>query len=458
MSTRSERTVRMGNRTDERREQRLGRRSFLAGVGAAATAALAGCSVLSASPPTYDRTQAQFDPPKLSYEDTYPPGDVSMFRRGLRRLGYYPDATVPDDPVEKWSHPINAVGHTAAKSSPRPTPDGDRIVVASDTGRVHGFGLDGEQLWTARTGATNLGIHGTPTIVDGTAYVGGYDGSLYGVDVDTGERVWRLSRSALDLSIAIGSSPAYWDGVLYFVTEHKHPASGRLWAVDVDAGEPVWTDEQDIGGMPHPSPAIDPATERLVTGSNDGIVYAWEFPSLSFAWSFETDGEVKGTPPIYEGKAYVGSWDSSIYCLDLTDGTELWSFETDGIVMSNPGIDPERGLVYVGSGDGYVYALEAATGEQRWATYVGGSVIGSLTVTPTTVLVGSYDTRLYALESTTGRVRWSVPNRGHVTSAAVPHGDRIYYAERADFRHYWDDDRETELLEKGQVYCLGSDE
>ncbi|QSG09418.1 outer membrane protein assembly factor BamB family protein [Halapricum desulfuricans] len=442
----------------ERGSTRLERRAYLSGLGAAATVGLAGCATLSASPPAYDRTQATFDPPERSYDETYSGGDVTMFRRGVRRLGYYPDAAVPDDPTVEWSHPINAVGHTAAKSSPRPTPDGEGIVVASDTGRMYGFDLDGERRWTAQTGATYLGIHGTPTIVEGTAIVGGYDGSMYAVDVETGDRVWRLSRSALDLSIAIGSSPAYWDGVLYFQTEHKHPASGRLWAVDAETGEPLWTDDRDIGGMPHPSPAIDPATERLVAGSNDGIVYAWAFPSLSFEWSFETGGEVKGTPPVYEGKTYVGSWDDSIYCLDLLDGTERWSFETDGIVMSNPGVDPERGVVYVGSGDGRVYALDAATGERRWSTGVGGTVLGSLTVTPGAILVGSYDTNLYALDPETGAIRWRVPNRGHVTSEPVPHDGRIYYAERADLRDYWNDDRETELVENGHVYCLGPGE
>jgi outer membrane protein assembly factor BamB len=432
------------------------RRDVLASLGTAGAVGLAGCLGLAASPPTYDRTQEGFDPPELSYAETYPAGEaVSMFRRGLRRLGYYPDASVPETPAKQWAHPVNEIGHSAAKSSPRPTPAGDLVVVAGDTGRIHGYTPEGTHRWTHETDATHLGIHGTPTIVDRTAYVGGYDGSLYAIDADSGDRIWRVPRSSLELAIAIGSSPAYWEGILYLQTEHKHPDSGRLWAIDAESGEPLWSDEQDIGGMPHPSPAIDPVSERLIAGSNDGVVYAWEFPSLSFQWSFETGGEVKGTPPIYEGRTYVGSWDDSVYCLDVSDGSELWSFETEGIVMSNPGVDPDAGVVYVGSGDGNVYALDAVTGDLVWSMYVGGTVLGSLTVTPDTVLVGSYDTNLYALDSSTGEIRWRVGNRGHVTSEPVPHDGRIYYAERANLRGYWADDRETEIVDRGHVYCLG---
>ena len=44
--------------------------------------------------------------------------------------------------------------------------------------------------------------------------IGAYDGVCYAFDVESGETVWRTRRANLDGSIAIGSSPAYWDGVI----------------------------------------------------------------------------------------------------------------------------------------------------------------------------------------------------------------------------------------------------
>lgn len=441
--------------TQRRDGRSIGRRRLLATLGVGATVGAAGCyAVLSDE---YDRNQASFDPELLPYDETYPPrDDVTMFRRGTRRLGYYPDAVVPDAIEVDWSMPINRVGHTAAKASPRPTPDGEVVVIPADTGEVHGVRPDGERLWTVQTGATNLGIHGTPAIVGETAYVGGYDGAMYAFDVRTGEQVWKTSNWRLHGAIAIGSSPVYWDGVLYVVAEYNYPwqeSSGTMWALDAETGEPLWHDDR-LWGMPHPSLAIDPATERIVTGSNDGVVYCWEFPSLEFAWEYETDGEVKGTIPTYEGGAFVGSWDGGFRRLDLEDGNEEWTFETGQIVMSNPGIDPETGIVYTGGDDRFVHALDAETGEELWSRYVHGKVLGSLTVTADAVLVGSYDTHLYALEKDTGEVRWRVENVGHVTSEPVPHDGRIFYAERGDITGYWSDDEEETVQTPGRAYCL----
>ncbi|MFB6172988.1 MAG: PQQ-binding-like beta-propeller repeat protein [Haloarculaceae archaeon] len=435
----------------------VGRRGYLAGA-AGVIGALAGCTGSAFGPPSFDRDQASFDPPVLGGDRTYPPDDqVTMFRRGTRRLGYYPDETIPESVTVDWQFPANAVGHTAAKASPRPTSDGETVVIPADTGEVHAVTPAGERLWTRQTGATSMGIHGTPAIAHGVAYVGGYDGDLYAFDVATGEQVWRTSRWAFDGSIAIGSSPAYWDGVLYVVVEYDDPPAGALWAVDAETGQPLWKDDRLLG-MPHPSTAIDPVHERLLTGSNDGVVYCWEFPSLEFAWSFETDWHVKGTMPTYDGAAFVGSWDGTFHRLALSDGTEEWSFETGEVIMSNPGVDPEAGVIYVGSDDNHVHALDLETGEHLWARDVGGHVIGSLTVTPETVLVGSYDTNLYALDAATGAVRWRVPNQGHVTSAAVPLDGRIFYAERGVFSGYWDEDEPTVLQTPGNAYCLVADE
>lgn len=432
----------------------LTRRRTIAGLGAVGVASGIGWA---RSRSRYDRTQAAFDPEVPPYDERYPDEELTMFRRGSRRLGYYPDAVVPDRVEVEWSMPVNSIGHTAAKSSPRPTPDGETVLIPSDTGMLHAVTPDGTRLWSVETGASNsLGFHGTPLIVDGTAYIGGYDGSMYAYDVDTGRRIWKTSNWRLNASIAIGSSPAYWDGILYVVAEYAYPwqdPSGTMWALDAATGQPLWQDRR-LWGMPHPSTAIDPATERMLTGSNDGVCYAWEFPSLEFAWSFQTDAEIKGTIPTYEGRAYVGSWDGTFYCLDLADGTEEWTFEIGQVIMSNPGIDPEAGVVYVGADDNRVYALDTDTGERLWSANVRGNVIGSLSVTADSVLVGSYDRHLYALDKVTGETRWRVECIGHVTSEAVPHDGRIFFAERGDISGYWSSSVPVTVNEPGRAYAL----
>lgn len=436
------------------------RRGFLVASSVVASQSLAGCTNPLDTKQMYDVEQESFDPDPLPYDKTYPDDeDVTMFRRGLRRLGYYPDETVPESVSVDWKRPVNYIGHNAAKSSPLPTPDGETILIPADTGKMHAVKPTGEERWTTQTQATKQGFHSTPVVADGIAYLGGYDGAnfgqeaaMYAIDVESGEIVWRTEE--MDGSVAIGSSAGYWDGYIYAIVEHRHPnKKGELWVFDAETGEPLFSDDR-IDGMPHPTVAISPEHERLLTGSNDGRLYCWEFPSLGFQWSFKTGRPVKGPIAIYDGSAFFGSWDRNFYRVDLDAGTEAWSFETENAVMSAPAIDPEAGVVYFGSDDRHVYALDADAGEELWSTDVGGRVMGAVTATPETVLAGTTASEMCALDKSSGELRWFVEHDGHVTSEPVPHDGRIYYAERAVVSGYWDEDRETETEIPGHAYCL----
>ena len=456
-----------GSTSDRNGNETTSRREYLAGLGVAAGLAgagiaggLAGCVELPTTQVTYDLDQASFDPPALPYDQTYPDDeDVTMFRRGLRRLGYYPGETVPDAVTTNWERPTNLRCHNAAKASPLVAPGGDTVLVPADTGKMYAVTPRGEHLWTTETPATRQGFHATPVIVDGVAYLGGYDGAnagqdagMYAFDVETGEMLWRTEE--MHGSVAIGSSAGYWDGYLYVIVEHRHPRQkGELWVFEAESGTPVFSDDR-IDGMPHPTVAISPTDERLLTGSNDGLVYCWEFPSLEFAWTFETGAEVKGPIALYDGAAFVGSWDGNCYRLDVENGTEEWSFETDDIVMSAPAVDPDAGVVYVGSDDWHIYALDAGTGEELWSTDVQGRVMGAITVTADAVLAGTTAGEVVALEKDTGDLRWFVQTRGQATSAPVPHDGRIFAAERAVMSGCWDEEADEQVQVPGHAYCL----
>ena len=442
---------------------RCSRRAALAGLAGGAVVGLAGC--LDAAPGAEEHGCIDgLDGGCASY-----PEDVNLFQTNLERQACYPEETVPERVQVEWSVPTNFVHHTAAKSTPIPTHDGN-VVVAGDSGTVQVRTPEGRLEWSVETGATELGFHGSPTVVGDVAFLGGYDGALYAFDVTSGARRWKTPARELGTTLAVGSSPAFHDGRLYFIVEYGGPSSGALWAVDPTDGEPELVDDR-IWGQSHPSPTIDRETGHIVAGSNDGVVYAWEYPDLEFAWEYQAGGpdgpqgrpkangqfrtgaEIKGTVAAYEGKGYVGSWDERCHCIDLETGEGLWTFDTGRSNMSNPAVDPDAGVVYTGSDTGGVWALDPESGDVLWTRNVGGRVIGALTVTAETVLVGSYDSHLYAFDKTTGQRRWRVENRGRVTSGAVPADGRIYYAERATFAN--DRGKDPEFTGPGHAYCLG---
>jgi outer membrane protein assembly factor BamB len=386
------------------------RRQFLAGASAAVAAGtLAGCVTQT----------TLIDGPAQEAAAT-------QFRGGLRRQGYQ-NHSVPSAVERDWRHDgLNTGDHTAAKASPVRAPSGD-IVVPGDNGEVWALTPGGERRWRASVEDTQRGIHGTPVIANETVYIGAYDGALYAFDLESGDRHWRTS-----LGDSIGSSPGYVDGEVYIAVEHTEP-SGSLAAVDALDGSVTWIDDRPTD-HPHSTLAIDRDTGTLVVGSNDGSLYAWEFPERSFAWSFETDGAIKGPVATADGAAFFGSWDHNVYRVDLETGKQDWAFAADLDVMTGPAVLED--VVYAGSHDHTLYAIERDSGDQRWALSTGGMLTGCPVATPAHVLVGSYDGFLYCVtrdgeDREGGQQVWRAPANGHVSSTPLVTETGIYVTDRA---------------------------
>jgi len=409
------------------------RREVLAAAGAVGASATAGCLGSLGGVLTSDI-------------DVSAATAFAQFRGGLERRGVYPDAVVPQDPTREWAvRGVNTGDHTAAKASAVPTSDGD-VLCPGDSGFLWRVTPNGDVVWRTEVTGASRGMHGTPAVVDGYAFVGAYDGVLAAVDVDSGELAWRA-----DLGDAIGSSPAYHDGVVYIAVEYAEP-SGAMFGVDAESGDVVWEDQR-ITDHPHSTCAIDRDAGRLVVGSNDGFLYAWSYPDLAFEWRFDTGRAIKGPIATAEGGAFFGSWDHRVYRVALADGTETWSTRTGDLVMSGPAVEPSTDSVYAGSKDDRLYALDADSGEPRWTYDAGGAIIGCPTVANEHVLVGSYDQTLHAVEKTTGDDAWQAAGVGRVTSTPRVHDGAVYFTDRASTAALEDGNGKT-----GALYKLAADD
>jgi outer membrane protein assembly factor BamB len=416
-------------------DKRFSRRAFLhtaAVAGAVGAGSVAGCSLPR---PSVTGGEVAFDGDSPATDAT------TQFRGGLHRQGVYPGATVPTDVESAWTVPeVNTGDHTAAKASPVALPAGD-LLIPGDTGELRRVTPEGEVVWTADVTDAGRGIHGTPAVASGAAYIGAYDGALSALDVETGDRYWRAA-----LGDAIGSSPAYYDGTVYIAVEYSDP-SGAMFAVDAVDGSVEWDDQRPTD-HPHSTCAIDRDAGRLVVGSNDGKLYAWSYPDLEFQWTFATDGAIKGPVAIADGSAFFGSWDESVYRVALADGSEEWRFETGNLVMTGPSVEPATGTVYVGSHDDNCYALDADSGAERWRFDTDGRLIGCPTVTSEHVLVGSHDTHLYCIEKESGEGVWEVDAAGTVSSTPLVEEGAVYFADRASRNYVEEGEGETGKFRK----------
>ncbi len=156
----------------------------------------------------------------------------------------------------------------------------------------------------------------SPTVADGVVYVGGPDGFLDAVDVDSGERLWRFETHG-----RISCAPRIAEGKI-FVGKNAH--HDEFYAIDQKTGEPVWT--------------ID-----------------------KLGWTS------LGAPGYADGIVFVGTVEGTMFGIDASDGSIVWEYRTGKGIYPSPATDDTN--VYTGSHDGHYYAFNQKTGDVVWQTF-----------------------------------------------------------------------------------------
>ena len=280
---------------------------------------------------------------------------------------------------------------------------GDVLYIGTMEGDVRALDLDnGAAIWKFQL--KGEAVYGTPAIDGDRLFVSGYDGHLYGFDLqvweagstdddgalvihipesttafrvkaESGSRVGQLmvrfaddgtvevDADDRDLVVKLNESPRPGGSPTLVVTEprSKEPVSGAAVSVD-GVARGTWTKRVGLGAQIVGSPVI--ANGLVLVGSSDGNLYAFDPDDPSRDWKYATGDELWSTPAVSDGVVYFGSLDHNVYAIRANDGTEVWRFSAKGAITAVPLI--VDGLVYIGSFDSVSYALDAKTGEDVW--------------------------------------------------------------------------------------------
>ena len=224
------------------------------------------------------------------------------------------------------------------RSSPRA--QFGHVFFGSDDRRMYAVNLQsGRVSWKAELEGP---VRSSVAIGDDLLYFGDEAGSIYCVDI-RGTIKWRYSTKR-----AVTSSPCLNNQLQMVVVGSQ---DGTVYGLDAQSGWVIWRFR--TGKAVISSPTI--VNETVYVGSADNCVYAIEAKTGRQIWKFATEGQVNSSPAATHEAVYVGSVDGSIYSLDTKTGGMRWRANTNGPVISSPLIVED--VVYVGSNDRLMYAL-----------------------------------------------------------------------------------------------------
>lgn len=155
-------------------------------------------------------------------------------------------------------------------------------------------------------------------------YIGGADGTLYALDITTGNISWTFDPTP-DPSTIMSSPIVYGGNVIFGCSDYK------VYCIDSVAKQPRWviTTDQRINSSPF-------AKDQIVYfGSYDYYFYAVDIIDGVIKWKYKTDALIQSSPLVHQGTVYVGSYDKKLYSFD-TSGALRWKRDMDGLIETSP--------------------------------------------------------------------------------------------------------------------------
>ena len=217
----------------------------------------------------------------------------------------------------------------------------------------------------------------------------------------------------------------------------RTPATAATVAWEVATGGELWSTPCDAG-------------DRVIFGSDDGLVRAVSPVDGTLLWGFQTKGRVRAEPVCDATRVFVAGDDGVLYALERKSGALCWSLVLDAAPAPRSLPHQEAasewdysaatplvqdGRVYVGSAGGAFVAVDAASGRKVWERKVGAPIRAGAVMVGELLVFGDWAGKVHALNCTDGREVWVFDAHLPVTSTAAPVGGDVVLGSR--YSHLW---------------------
>ena len=244
----------------------------------------------------------------------------------------------------------------------QPVIAGERIFVAAANGELRGIErASGRTLWKDRV---EIGVSGGVGFFEDSLYLGGSDGEVLRVDASSGEVLWQGSVSGEVLAAPQG------DGRIVAVQTYD----GKLYGLDHETGERLWRYDSNVPVLTIRGTSTPILRDGVVyAGFASGRVLAFDTDDGSTLWEariaipqgrseIERIVDVDGAMALSGNELYVASYQGRISALDIRTGRKLWQRN----VSSFFGVSQGFGNVYTAEENGTITAYLRNGQGIRW--------------------------------------------------------------------------------------------
>jgi outer membrane protein assembly factor BamB len=210
----------------------------------------------------------------------------------------------------------------------------EHIYVGNTAGSF--FCLDrgnGDQRWRFDIpgNARLKGIRSSPAADSGTVVFGADDGSVYGLNAETGALRWKT-----DTGAPVSASPLIDNGKVFIGNR-----AGTVFAISQSTGTLAWRANAGAGVFGN---AV-PAGTLVIFGTSSGNVLAYQRADGARVWSADAGGPVNAGGAVAGFVMYVGTLRKEVVALSVTDGTVLWKADAGGRIRTSPAVVDGRVVI-----------------------------------------------------------------------------------------------------------------
>jgi outer membrane protein assembly factor BamB len=219
------------------------------------------------------------------------------------------------------------------------------------------------------------------------------------------------------------------DSLVYFGS-----GDGSVYALQTNSGDLVWRFKTN--GIVHSSPALYNGT--IYIGSWDQNLYALDSKTGNEKWKFKTGEDtayhllegIQASPAIHDSTVYIGSRDGYFYALDARAGTMKWKYPVNNSWILTTAAFRDN-TVYLGTSDTYQFiALDTKTGKEKFKVQANGYVYSSPVVAGHTAYFGDFSGQLFAVDADNGKI-----TDKFITEGRKKNADKVLLKDKIDFAH-----------------------